>query len=110
MMTRVRKLAQLCNSRDPTVQTRLTQVLPDIRKSVQVRNQEAEFFYSLGLEHRKKDDKSSLPIFSLWYSPRFYTRVLRDEKQQENKMLHRIAHWTLFSVLLTQMFSCWHYF
>ena len=26
MMTRVRKLAQLCNSRDPTVQTRLTQV------------------------------------------------------------------------------------
>ena len=26
MMARVRKLAQLCNSRDPTVQTRLTQV------------------------------------------------------------------------------------
>jgi hypothetical protein len=55
MMTRVRKLAQLCNSRDPTVQTRLTQVLYLLLeiKSVQRRNQEAEFFYSLWMEHRK---------------------------------------------------------
>jgi hypothetical protein len=42
MMTRVRKLAQLCNSRDPTVQTRLTQVrystvLLEKIKSVQMR-------------------------------------------------------------------------
>jgi hypothetical protein len=93
MMTRVRKLAQLCNSRDPTVQTRLTQVqylLLEI-KSVQMRN---DFFNSLWMEHRKKDDKSSLPLFlSLILSQtRFFKRVLRDEKQQEDKRLHRIAH------------------
>ncbi len=50
MMTRVRKLAQLCNSRDPTVQTRLTQVLyctPIDNKVFTDDKSEAEFLYSL---------------------------------------------------------------